>query len=103
METNKHRSQAEIIKDTLELLRDKPKPKEKAKTFNSNARWSEIPNSSDSHNIKDTSWENFDYAQTICQLLMDRWGPGERPCEVRGTCLETWVTDENGKRVEHRE
>lgn len=74
----------------------------KVKGYHSNAKWSKIKNSSDFHNIKDTDEENLDYAETICELLMTRYGAGgsESPCEIRGVCLKTWVTDEKGKVIE---
>jgi hypothetical protein len=100
-DNQRYRSPEQITRELRELFQQKPKPKEPAKTYHSNAKWTKIGNSSDSHCLKDTSKENFEYAQAICQLLMERYGSHTRPCETRGHCIETWVTDENGKTVTH--
>ncbi len=67
--------------------------------YYSNAKWSKIGHSDDRH-CNSTSDKNREFAFAICNTLLDRWGQGREPCEIRGTCLETWVTDKDGNKVE---
>ena len=68
----------------------------------SNASWTKVGNSHDTHDIHNTDKENIAYAHAICDKLMSTWGPTSRPCEIRGTCKEVWV-EVDGKRVEKKE
>lgn len=70
-----------------------------AKTYFSNASWSKIKDSQDSHSHCDSDEKNHAYAESICDQLLYKWGEGGHlsPCEIRGVCLKTWVTDEDGK------
>lgn len=67
------------------------------KTYFSNASWSKIKNTQDDHCLHNTPEKNAEYAESICRQLLDKWGRYGKPCEVRGTCLKTWVTDDKGK------
>ena len=60
------------------------------KIFYSNAKWTKIQNSQDHHST-------FEAAQAVCQRLLNDYNH-ELAGDVRGICLEVWVTDEN-KRV----
>lgn len=55
----------------------------------SNANWSIIGDSSDTHNT-------IEQAENICKRLKSVWGVN--PCEIRGICIESWV-EINGKKV----
>ena len=55
--------------------------------YQSNASWTEIPDSDDQHTTRED-------AENICRLLLEDYGkPYGRPCSFRGTCLKTWVTE----------
>ena len=62
------------------------------KTYYSNASWTKIPDSRDGPN-------SYDFEHHMCMRLRDDYGPHGRPCEVRGHCTDSWVTDEDGKKV----
>jgi hypothetical protein len=59
----------------------------KSQVFFSNAEWSEIGKSYDSHG-------NFEMAKDVCLKLL--WDYGNIPCKVRGYCKKVWVTDNEG-------
>lgn len=59
----------------------------KSKIFFSNAVWSEVGKSSDSHG-------DFEMAKGVCMSLL--WNHGNIPCETRGYCEKVFVTDEEG-------
>lgn len=62
----------------------------KSKLFFSNAKWTKIKNSHDSH-------LGFEFARGVCESLLYRYGiDGHEECEIRGRCLKTWVTDQDG-------
>jgi hypothetical protein len=69
------------------------------KKFYSNASWSKIKDTQDDHAHGDSPEKNREYAQSICDQMLDKWGQGARPCDVRGACLKAWVTDEEGNAV----
>ena len=69
-----------------------------SKIYYSNAKWSKIGNSQDSHNNWDDPALNKHTARIICQRLMEEYG-NIAECDIRGKCLEVWVTDEKGCRV----
>lgn len=56
--------------------------------YKSNARWSKCEDSTDTHETKLM-------AQGVCDMLMENYGKHE--CPIRGLCLKTWVTEEQGK------
>ena len=60
------------------------------KKITSNARWSKIKNTQDTHH-------NYEYAVRICQILINDFGK-HSPCELRGVCLESWV-EVDGEKV----
>jgi len=55
----------------------------------SNASWSIIDNSSDTHNT-------VEQAEGVCKALKENWGI--HPCEIRGICTDSWV-EVNGKKI----
>lgn len=59
----------------------------KSDIFFSNAEWTKIKNSSDSHGT-------FEMAEGVCESLIYHYG--EKPCEIRGICKKAFVTDNNG-------
>lgn len=63
------------------------------KVYFSNAKWTKIDDSMDRH-------ESLDFAQHICSELKKRYGQHTKGCDIRGFCIETWVTDENGNKIE---
>jgi hypothetical protein len=67
--------------------------------YYSNAKWSKIGDSKDRHCNSDDPQKNLEFASSICDALKNNWGHHQPPCETRGTCLKTWVTDESGKTV----
>lgn len=62
--------------------------------YYSNAKWSKIGHSYDRHCNGDDK-QNKEFAESICEVLLERWGHNMSPCEVRGTCLKTWVSKDN--------
>jgi len=71
----------------------------KVKAYYSNANWSKTGHSYDKHMLFEDSSKNLDSAFEICKSLKNNYGHHMPPCEIRGTCLETWVTDEKGNKV----
>ena len=59
----------------------------KSEVFFSNAEWSEIGKSDDSH-------ANFEMARGVCLRLI--WDYGNVPCKLKGYCRRVWVTDKEG-------
>ena len=59
----------------------------KSKIYFSNAEWSEVGKSQDSH-------QSFEMAKGICLRLL--WDYGNIPCKTRGYCKKVIVTDEEG-------
>lgn len=57
-----------------------------SRTYMSNARWTKIGKSSDSHN-------SYDAAKGVCSIIEKTWGNGCVPCEIRGNVIETWVEE----------
>jgi len=68
-------------------------------TYYSHATWSKIGESTDKHNNSDNAAVNKKFAFAIAAALKDRWGHSKPPCELRGTCLKSWVTDEKGSKI----
>ncbi len=58
------------------------------KIFYSNAEWTKISNSQDTH-------LTYEQAKGVCERLLSDFG-NNYECSVRGICLKTWVTDEDG-------
>ena len=84
-----------IDKKTNELLRIESLLE---RTYYSNANWSKINDTSDKHCNHDSAEENKAMAFSVCWGLMDNYGNGKE-CEVRGECLDTWVTNSKGEKV----
>jgi len=59
----------------------------KAEVFYSNAHWSEIGKTDDSHGT-------FEAAKAVCLRLL--WDHGNVPCSTRGHCKKVLVTDKDG-------
>lgn len=59
----------------------------KSDIFFSNAEWSQVPSSMDSH-------DSFERANAVCMLLLGDYA--NIPCSVRGYCKKVWVTDKDG-------
>ena len=55
--------------------------------YTSNAKWEKIPDSKDEH-------KTYEDAKAIADLLLERYGKFGEHCEIRGTCLKTWVKRE---------
>ena len=47
--------------------------------YKSIATWTKIKKSEDTHSSKEQ-------AEGVCKMLLERWGPGKSPCEIRGNC-----------------
>lgn len=80
-----------MLKTELPSLSESPASGSQ-KVYYSNAKWTKIPDSQDSH-------QSFEHANAVCMLLREDYGSYKRPCEIRGYCLDSWVTDENGNRI----
>lgn len=59
----------------------------KSEIFFSNAEWTQIKKSEDSHG-------SFEQAKAVCLKLL--WDYGNLPCKIRGNCRKVWVTDKDG-------
>ena len=69
------------------------------KAYYAHVKWSKVGHSIDTHNNWDDPILNKKTAQAICNRLMQEYG-GNRECYIRGKCLEVWVTDGKGKRID---
>lgn len=58
--------------------------------YYSNAEWTKIPNSQDTH-------DSYERANAICMRLEDEYGKYGNSCSIRGKCLRTWVTNSRGE------
>lgn len=54
--------------------------------YTSNAKWTKITPSHDTHETKEQ-------AQGMCDRLMDDYGPDSIGCEIRGHCIKAWVEE----------
>ena len=70
-----------------------------SKVFYSNASWTKIPDSKDSHSEDIDPLGNYIAAADMCSAIKIRWGKNSPPCSIRGTCTRVWVTDEDGREV----
>lgn len=57
--------------------------------YSSNATWTKINNSKDTHTTKEM-------AQGICDRLLRDYGTNKR-CQTRGRCLSAWVEEVKDK------
>ena len=62
------------------------------KNYCSNAKWTKIKDSKDTHN-------NKGMADAVCYRLLEDYGAGTTGCEIRGHCLKTWVTEEDTGKI----
>lgn len=67
--------------------------------YYSNASWTKVGNSRDSHYTRG-QFTALNGAMAVCERLLEDYGAKTRGCEVRGHCLDSWVTDEKGNKVE---
>jgi hypothetical protein len=58
--------------------------RKKAEIYFSNAEWSKIPKTYDSH-------QSLLHARAVCLMLLNN-----KQCEIRGKCLKVWATDQDG-------
>ena len=59
--------------------------------YSSNAEWTKIKPSKDIHH------QGREFAEAICERLMEEYGPGTPGCEIRGHCKRTWVEKEEDR------
>lgn len=62
--------------------------------YESNAKWTKILDSKDTH-YADTSEESKADAEGVCRRLANDYGKGLK-CGIRGECTKTWVTGPDG-------